>query len=408
MKWLQTYTGFFRRVRLFHIFYNLFHRRGLQHNKRLYPAFGINRSIYRSISTKDFAGKQGKLPWLDFPVEEENIRNLPECGLIPAPVLNGICHWYDNGYLIAEKYFSEDQVDAINRDIEGLINNQEIVYNYTGRKLFNAFRHSDMIRKIVYDKGLTNILSFVLGRKVFPFQTINFQYGSEQEAHSDSIHMTTFPKGYLIAAWIALEDIHDDAGPVFYYPGSHRLPYLSNADYSASNNFFLLDDHANKKYEAKISQLLQEKKLTPKTFLAKKGDVLIWHANLAHGGSPVINAHRTRKSMVIHFFAEDVICYHEISERPAVIEFEESGKKVIRSKDYIGAFFLIPGSLLLIYHNSLSSTSAGRCCWEEKYLRERIFCCCRSMIRSAMISDAFSLLCSLSMRRTLDSCTSMR
>jgi ectoine hydroxylase len=325
MKWLQTYSGFFRRVRLFHFIFNLMHRKGLQHNKRLYPAFGIKKSIYRSISTKDFEGKQAKLPWLDYPVSPDDIKAMPECSGIDNSLLSAVTQWHNRGYVIAEQFFSESAIDPVNKDIDHLLEAQAIGFNYTGRKLFNAFRHSSTINDLVNDKKLTDLLSLILGRKVFPFQTINFQYGSEQNAHSDFVHMTTFPKGYLVAAWIALEDMEEDAGPVFYYPGSHRLPYLSNSDYGATSNFFLLDGNANKKYEAKVAELLKEKKLTPKTFLAKKGDVLIWHANLAHGGSPVINPTRTRKSMVIHYFAEDVICYHEISERPAIIEFEDTG-----------------------------------------------------------------------------------
>ena len=35
--------------------------------------------------------------------------------------------------------------------------------------------------------------------------------------------MTTEPLGYLIAIWVALEDVTPDSGPVYYYPGSHRI-----------------------------------------------------------------------------------------------------------------------------------------------------------------------------------------
>ena len=52
--------------------------------------------------------------------------------------------------------------------------------------------------------------------------------GSQQGAHSDSIHMTTYPIGYLSAAWIAFEDIHPDSGPQLFYPGSHRLEGREN------------------------------------------------------------------------------------------------------------------------------------------------------------------------------------
>jgi ectoine hydroxylase len=65
--------------------------------------------------------------------------------------------------------------------------------------------------------------------------------------------------------------------------------------------------------------VIREKNLERKIFIAKKGDVFIWHTNLIHGGMPVKNTALTRKSMVIHNYAKDVIKYHEITERPALL-----------------------------------------------------------------------------------------
>ena len=38
-----------------------------------------------------------------------------------------------------------------------------------------------------------------------------------------------------------------------------------------------------------------------RAFLGKKGDVLVWHADLANGGSAVTSPGRSRKSLVTHF-----------------------------------------------------------------------------------------------------------
>ena len=72
--------------------------------------------------------------------------------------------------------------------------------------------------------------------------------------------------------------------------------------------------------EEKIAELVEEKGLQKKYFMAKKGDVLIWHANLIHGGEAIRTKGATRKSMVAHYFCEGVICYHEISQRPALLQ----------------------------------------------------------------------------------------
>jgi ectoine hydroxylase-related dioxygenase (phytanoyl-CoA dioxygenase family) len=130
--------------------------------------------------------------------------------------------------------------------------------------------------------------------------------------------MTTYPLGYLIAVWIALEDTRPDNGPLFYYPGSHRLPYLLNSDFNEGETPLLLGNKDYVDYEDRIAELIKDKQ--PEVFLAKKGDLLVWHANLIHGGMPVKAPTQTRKSMVIHYYAKDVIKYHEITERPSLLK----------------------------------------------------------------------------------------
>jgi hypothetical protein len=100
--------------------------------------------------------------------------------------------------------------------------------------------------------------------------------------------MTTEPPGYLIAAWSALEACTPENGPLVYYPGSHRLPFVSTHDYDSGNGTFTLGKDSNARYEEKIASLIKEKKLEAKTFLANPGDVLIWHSNLLHAGSPIL------------------------------------------------------------------------------------------------------------------------
>ena len=325
-KFIQKYTGAFRNIRLLHFFYNLLHRKGLAHNKHLYPYFELNKSIYKSISHKDFIGKKAKTPWLDTIINEKDIQNHPVFCHFPEQIETQLLQWHKNGFLIWENFLDAETVDAINNDIDNLLEKKEVDFNYTHRKIFNAYRQSFTIRKVIKENQLLDLLSFILDKKVLPFQTINFLKGSEQQAHSDSIHMSTFPQGYLIAAWFALEDISLEQGPLSYFPGSHRLPYITNSDYENTNNRFMLDGDANKKYEEKAQEVIRQNNLQKQVFTAKKGDVLIWHGNLIHGGEPMLNKELTRKSFVVHYFAENVIAYHEISERPAIFDTELVGE----------------------------------------------------------------------------------
>ncbi len=69
-----------------------------------------------------------------------------------------------------------------------------------------------------------------------------------------------------------------------------------------------------------IEDLVIRNNYEKREFHARKGDVFVWHANLVHGGAPIINKALTRKSMVIHYYAADVIKYHEITERPSLMD----------------------------------------------------------------------------------------
>ena len=319
MKWLQTYTGFWRNLRLLHFIYNYINRQKLKRNKDLYKRFGIKKSVYSSISSKDFIGKPNRLPWLDYPVTQEKLMEHPVFMQFDKSIQTALLGWHRNGFLVLPSFYNDNTIDKINQDIELLLETEMLQFNYTKKKVMNAFQYSEIIRQTIQDSRLKSILEFILENPVIPFQTINFIQGSEQAPHSDAIHMSTYPQGNLIAAWIALEDIQLEAGAIEYYLGSHQLPYLTNKDIGAKNNFLFLDANANAKHEIKTAKLIKDNNLKPSILTAKKGDVLIWHSNLIHGGLPIQNPKLTRKSMVTHYFTKDVICYHEISERPALI-----------------------------------------------------------------------------------------
>ena len=311
---------FLRSLKITYSAYNLLHAAGLEHNRGPYKDAGMRKFLFQSISSRDFAHlPQGETPWMDKDISEELIRKKVEATSFSGPVKRALLGWKENGYAILEKFLDERTVDSINAELEKLLAEKKIEFTL-GNKIMFANKASELIKSVTVKKEITDILDFILGRKVVPFQTINFVTGSEQHAHSDSIHMTTYPLGYLVAIWVALEDISEDAGPLSYYPGSHKLPYLLNDGYERGGNIFTVGADSNYlKYEEKIGEVVREKRLPKKIFTAKKGDVLIWHANLIHGGEKISRPGATRKSMVVHYFAEDVIKYHEITERPALM-----------------------------------------------------------------------------------------
>jgi ectoine hydroxylase len=322
--------SFLRRLKLSYIVNNLMHKKVLDCNAAIYKKMGIQKSVIQLISSQDLPETTENLsPWLDR--KNGDIESNLEYSSMDKNLQSTLRDWSKNGYAILPKFYSHTEVEQINKEIEILLENQTAKKRLDERVIF-AIHDSAIIYNLANRTDLNNILSFILGKKVKLFQSLNFKKGSAQLAHSDTIHMTTYPLGYMIAVWIALEDIDAASGPLFYYPGSHKLPYVLNNNYPHGGNYFLHGMDAYKKYESAIQEIIVTNALKKEIFLAKKGDVFIWHANILHGGEPIQNPKLTRKSMVLHFYAEEVICYHEITQRPAIFGGKEAACAVIESE----------------------------------------------------------------------------
>lgn len=306
-----------KRLKPMYTLYNLFHKRQLIHNVPLYKKLGLRKKYYSPVSSKDFSG----LPQVAFESPHADQQALSTCVLfnkISDTDKQSLLAFNDQGFAIIRGYLTSQQADTINTEISALLEQKKVRLNNRNKIMF-GIHASTLLWNLGNNKDLKALLSALLGGRAILFQSINFLMGSEQATHSDSIHMTTFPLGGLLGAWIALEDITDENGPLHYYPGSHKLPYYLNADYGNEGNAFLLGSKSYAAYEQMIQEKIKEQQLERTKFLAKKGDLIIWHANLFHGGDPHCNKEKTRKSMVFHYFREDAICYHEITQRPALI-----------------------------------------------------------------------------------------
>jgi len=266
----------------------------------------------------------GPRPWLDEPDALAGIDRRAAAGQL-TPREAEVCRgWTSRGFAVLPGFFDAARLDRIWEAYETAVRDGKLTLQpephrhpedpHPSRSLDSHLSIPE-VNSLLRDRGLRRWMSMLFGRKAVPYQTLIAHKGSEQSEHSDAVHMTTYPLGYLAAAWVAFEDIHPDCGPVVYYPGSHRLPYLSSLSLGISAAEFRQKgyDVYNQRYEPAIRKLIAEKGLVRDAFLPKKGDVLIWHANLIHAGSPRRNIALSRKSAVLHFFARGAVCYHDLA-----------------------------------------------------------------------------------------------
>lgn len=202
----------------------------------------------------------------------------------------------DQGYVVIDLEIPKFEVLAA-----ATIADLATSYDASGR-IQDAWRRSAHVRRIATDAPVMASLKLLYGRDAFPFQTLNFDRGTEQATHSDTVHFDSSPPGFMAGVWVALEDIDANNGPLHYFPGTHKLPHLTLADAgvlgSQGRGYDLYDSH----YVPMIRDFTERGGFERREASMRRGQALIWAANLLHGGSPIREPGRSRHSQVTHYY----------------------------------------------------------------------------------------------------------
>ena len=207
------------------------------------------------------------------------------------------------------------------------------------RRVQDAWQFDEDVRAIATNQAIIDLLGKLYGRNAFPFQTLNFPVGTQQDGHSDSVHFSSLPERFMCGVWLAMEEVGPDAGPLFYYPGSHRWPIMTNGLIGRRGYGSDLSS-AQAPYGPAWRALCEAHGAQEEVFLARKGQALIWCANLLHGGSRQNDLTLTRWSQVTHYYFDDCIYY-----TPAFSD-EALGKLDIRNPVAINDGLIRPGRYL--------------------------------------------------------------
>jgi phytanoyl-CoA hydroxylase len=221
-------------------------------------------------------------------------------------------HFIDKGYVVFKNAVPTDLCDEYVKYVEDTWRNPPApLYAHWNRqvvelsmaifdevaKVSDLHYHFRRAHELIYPKPVLDFMQAIYERPPVVFQTMTMRKGSEEELHTDTGPLTlTEPLG-LAASWLALEDVDIRAGALMYVPGSHHQEALVNGVSKAHNGDMIGYGKALAEQRRKCDALGYK----TEHFLAKKGDVLIWAADLLHGGAPIQDRSRTRKSLVAHF-----------------------------------------------------------------------------------------------------------
>jgi len=186
-------------------------------------------------------------------------------------------------------------------------------------RVHDAWRRAPAVRVLATHPVLLECLALAYGRQPFPFQSLSFMRGSQQDVHSDVLHFHAEPALFMCGVWLALEDVTAGSGPLRYYPGSHRLPVLTMQQAGAAMGVAparVTAANYNDTYAPAMMAQLARGGFEPRHALLKKGQIAVWAANLAHGGSPILDPGSTRQSLVVHYYFEDCLYYTPMLSTP--------------------------------------------------------------------------------------------
>lgn len=265
--------------------------------------------------------------WVDAPDALETLERKFSSGQIGSKDVELIDHFIRFGYMIlelgdvgaaAENIWSSIdlfwQTPPADLVIAGPINGGRPLPFYLqaqqmtrgpGVRVLDAHSHIPGAYVLYMNGTLHRMCGLLFGAPAVATQSLLFEYGSTQALHRDPWYVNHTPRSHLLAAWIALEDIDAASGPLTYVPGSHVLPY-----YRFGTDDIVFHDPRVMPAERHAAILhmnaeIDARGMASQPFLPRKGQALIWHGSLVHGGSPVGDPTRTRRSFVVHYGRSD-------------------------------------------------------------------------------------------------------
>jgi ectoine hydroxylase-related dioxygenase (phytanoyl-CoA dioxygenase family) len=155
-------------------------------------------------------------------------------------------------------------------------------------------------RDLVTAPVLTSALRQLLGANPLVCNSLYFEKGSQQDPHFDTFFMPSPTVNKMAAAWIAIDTVTPDSGPLYYYPRSHLIEPYKFSDGRIQAVFSESETGAR----PHIERIIAEHGLKREIFLPRAGDVLIWHAQVMHGAIRIEDPRLTRRSVVAHYWTD--------------------------------------------------------------------------------------------------------
>jgi phytanoyl-CoA hydroxylase len=224
---------------------------------------------------------------------------------LPAHVREHLDDMATKGWTVLRTVHDHALIDAAVADYHRFCNERGLARPETRSRIYFIEQESANFKNLLLNYRVIQVLDAAFQAESVLYATQIFERGSQQRIHRDSPFFHTRPFGHYIGVWHALEDVHRDAGPLQYYTGGHLLkapPVRQWArELAAGSTNQETFDPLLERFDSYALETCHAAGLKPEFAVINKGDVLMWHPWLPHGGSPINDPQRTRLSIVGHY-----------------------------------------------------------------------------------------------------------
>ncbi len=258
--------------------------------------------------------------WLDQPDAHERVDKCAADDAVSAEEAVLLHGFVDDGYMKFSIGLDQAFCDAFDADVGRMweARPQDLAISPPGPEGPTSFRdyegpvrdpgyripdlhgHSARAQDLYVEPTIFRMIELIYGQRAVAFQSLYFEYGSQQSLHRDPMFVVTDPPAHLLASWVALEDVTPESGPLAYVPKTHRWPWFE-FDPGTVVCGAKVPPEKRKEHSDWTRARLEREGLEVQRFTCRRGDAFIWHAGLLHGGTPIDDGTQTRRSFVVHY-----------------------------------------------------------------------------------------------------------
>lgn len=217
----------------------------------------------------------------------------------------------ENGYVIFRKFFNTNKINCLNEEIDKLQKNLPVsdeVFDENGtgkiKQIQYLHKKSDIFKKLLIETDI--IANKLLGHN--NYKILNMQLFEKHpkiskptRAHQDNAYFKLSPATAL-TIWIALDDIDEENGALYYMPKSHLTPTHKHKRYHEHTTFRVRSGVPG------LSLCLHEhpeERDIP--IIVDAGDVLVHNCNTIHRAGKNNSDFRRRRAIGIVYIPNECV-----------------------------------------------------------------------------------------------------